>query len=69
VTGAPGSALHRQGEARGTSLLLGHFALLERLAASRRPSARERLEAKLGSELTRALLGSLGADGPTALHG
>ena len=44
---------------RGSGLLLDHCARLERLTASGGRSARERLEAELGDELTRVLLGSL----------
>jgi hypothetical protein len=44
---------------RGSLLLLDHCARLERLTTRTRLSARERLEAELGGELTRALLGTL----------
>jgi hypothetical protein len=45
--------------ARGSELLLDHCARLDRLTTSARRSARQRLEAELGGDLTRALLGSL----------
>ena len=44
---------------RGTALLLDHCARVERLTSARRRSARERLEAELGSDLAQRLLGSL----------
>lgn len=44
---------------RGDLLLLDHCARLERMTGVDGRSARERLEAQLGNELTRALLGSL----------
>ncbi len=47
---------------RGSLLLLDHLARLERLTGGRRRSARERLEAELGPDLARRLLGSLCAD-------
>ena len=44
---------------RGDDLLLAHLGLLVSEAEEERPSARERLEAELGAELTRDLLASL----------
>ena len=46
---------------RGNVLLLDHCARLERMTGVGGRSARERLEAQLGNELTRVLLGSLRA--------
>ena len=54
---------------RGSLLLLDHCARLERLTGASRRSARERLEAELGSDLAKRLLGSLcgdGSSGPAA---
>jgi hypothetical protein len=47
---------------RGSLLLLDHCARLERLTGNRGRSARERLEAELGSDLARRLLGTLCRD-------
>lgn len=44
---------------RGDLLLLDHCARLERMTGAGGRTARERLEARLGNELTRVLLGSL----------
>lgn len=44
---------------RGDLLLLDHCARLERMTGANGRSARERLEAQLGNELTRVLIGSL----------
>jgi hypothetical protein len=49
---------------RGSLLLLDHCARLERLTTAGRRSARERLEAELGPDLARRLLGSLCGDAP-----
>ena len=43
---------------RGSGLLIEHFAALERLESGRE-SARARLEASLGDDLTRLLVGAL----------
>jgi hypothetical protein len=43
---------------RGSGLILEHFAALDRLALAR-VSARARLEAALGDDLTRLLVGAL----------
>jgi hypothetical protein len=54
---------------RGSLLLLDHCARLERLTGASRRSARERLEAELGPDLAKRLLGSLcgdGSSGPAA---
>lgn len=52
---------------RGSLLLLDHCARLERLTGNRgRRSARERLEAELGSDLARRLLGTLCRDAGSA---
>jgi hypothetical protein len=48
---------------RGSLLLLDHCASLERLTGASRRSARERLEAELGPDLAKRLLGSLCSDG------
>jgi hypothetical protein len=50
------------GHQRGSRLLLAHCARLEVTAAVTRPTARERLEATLGRELTRVLIGALAGD-------
>ena len=47
---------------RGSLLLLDHCARIERLTGNRGRSARERLEAELGSDLARRLLGTLCRD-------
>lgn len=47
------------GQRRGSHLLLVHCARLQRITAPARPTAKERLEAALGAELARALLGAL----------
>ena len=47
---------------RGSALLLDHCARLARLTDREERSARERLEAVVGSDLVRLLLGSLCGD-------
>jgi len=49
---------HLQERERGSGLLIEHFAALERLESAR-TSARSRLEASLGDDLTRLLVGAL----------
>jgi hypothetical protein len=50
------------GRPRGSTLLLRHCAQLERLTDGEEPNAAERLDAVLGSELARVLVGALSGD-------
>ena len=54
-----GGVKQQRPSGRGSWLLLDHCARLERMTGAGGRSARERLEAQLGNELTRMLLGSL----------
>jgi hypothetical protein len=54
--------LSRRLRRRGTLLLLAHCALFERLVAGDRARPRDRLESRLGPELSRQLVRSLAGD-------
>jgi hypothetical protein len=51
----------RRGSSRGDALLLAHLAALDRLTLGGGTSARARLEAKLGPDTARLVLGTLGS--------